>query len=209
MRLLAQKSLHGTVTTEGEAMKVAIAIWRDRIAPVFDVSKNLLVLEIENNWVAKQSVEVFEKDNPAFRISKLMDLKIETLICGAISNPLSQMISLQGIKTIPFTCGQITPVIQAFLHNKLPDHEFMMPGCCGYRKRARTHTHNSLLPVKEGVKTMSKGNKSGSGGGKTMSGQGRCGGQGRQSKTKKGCGGSFGQGRGSGQGRKKNRQPPT
>ncbi|MDM8539114.1 hypothetical protein QUF70_20365 [Desulfobacterales bacterium HSG17] len=118
-------------------MRAAIAIWQDRISPVFDVSRKMIVLDIENHIVAKQSVETFENDHPMDRVAKLKKLHIETLICGAISNPLSEMITLQDIDTISFTCGPVQDVINAFLKDALPNQKLSMPGCCGFRKRVR------------------------------------------------------------------------
>ena len=113
-------------------MKVAITKWNNRISPVFDVSRKILILDIENNSVVKEAIEMFGSDNPTYKIFKLMELNIETLICGAISKPLSEMIALQGIKIISFTCGEIKDVINAFLKDTLPDQKLSMPGCCGF-----------------------------------------------------------------------------
>jgi predicted Fe-Mo cluster-binding NifX family protein len=123
---------------EGERMKVAVAIWKDRISPVFDVSREILVLDVENNAIVTRTREMFENDHPIQKVLKMAALNIDTLICGAISNPLLELITFEGIETIPFTCGEITDVIQAFLKNALPDRKLSMPGCCGFRRRTRS-----------------------------------------------------------------------
>jgi predicted Fe-Mo cluster-binding NifX family protein len=188
----------------GDIMKVAIAIWKDRIGPVFDVSKKILILEIENDSINKKTVEMFENDNPGLKVTKLVDLNIETLICGAISNPLLDMITLQGISTIPFTCGEISMVINAFLQNRLPDPRLTMPGCCGFRKRIRGQKQTAVNTLAKGVMIMPKGDGTGPAGQGPMTGKGkgRCGAKGRKFNNQKGSGGAGkqgGQGRRSGQ----------
>jgi predicted Fe-Mo cluster-binding NifX family protein len=118
-------------------MNLAIAIWNDRISPVFDVSRKILILNIENNSVINEVIEIFKNDNFTYKISRLIDLNIDVLICGAISNPLDEMINMHEIKTIPFTCGKIEAVINAFLKNTLGNQNLYMPGCCGFRKKMR------------------------------------------------------------------------
>jgi predicted Fe-Mo cluster-binding NifX family protein len=188
--------------SKGEIMKVAIAVWKDRISPVFDVSRKILILDIENNSVAEETYEMFENDNPSYKVTKLLGLNIETLICGAISNPLSKMITLHGIQTISFTCGNITDVIHAFLKDALPDQELSMPGCCGYRNRIRGKNQNKKM--KE-VKIMPKGDGTGpTGQGPTAGrGRGRCGAKNQQTNTPKGSGGGRNQG---GQGKSGNQR---
>ncbi len=171
-------------------MKVAVAIWKDRISPVFDVSRKILVLDIENNSVAKEAFETFENDNPTYKISKLMGLNIETLICGAISKPLSEMITLQEIKTIPFTCGKITDVIDAFLKDVLPDQKLSMPGCCGFRKQTRGQKQKTENIKMKGVLIMPKGDRTGPEGQGPMTGRGKgqCSAKDQQTNTQKGRG---------------------
>ena len=186
-------------------MKVAIAIWKDRISPVFDVSGKILVLDVENNSVVKETYAFFENDNHTYKISKLLDLNVETLICGAISNPFAEMITMQGIHTISFTCGKIADVIHAFLQDALPTQELSMPGCCGFRNRVRgqrQRTHN--IQTKE-VMIMPKGDGTGPDGQGSMTGRGkgRCGGKGQQAGPQKGRGGGRRQG---GQGQRGDQQ---
>jgi predicted Fe-Mo cluster-binding NifX family protein len=112
-------------------MKVAIAILNDRISPVFDVSRTILVLDIENGEVKAKDIEVFASDNPAHKISKLSELEVQTLICGAITRQTANMLTASGIQTISFVAGHQEDVIAAYLAGTLPNSNLTMPGLCG------------------------------------------------------------------------------
>lgn len=110
-------------------MKVAITVWNNRVSPVFDVARSLLVLEIENGQVVSEITSLLDAGGANDPPSVLSRLGIDTLICGAISKPLAEMINAAGIHLIPFTAGDIQDIITAFLSDDLPCPSFLMPGC--------------------------------------------------------------------------------
>ena len=102
-------------------MKVALAVWGDRISPLLDVSRTVLLVDIEKGKVAARR-EVSIQDIPPFhRASWLANAGVETLICGAISRPLSAMLEAHGIQSVPFTAGATRDVLNAFIRGALPD----------------------------------------------------------------------------------------
>jgi len=111
--------------------KVALTVWNGRISPVFDVSQEILVLDIEGDAVTARRNETVTETEPFSRVKKLTDLTIETLICGAISRSLAWALSAHVIQVIPFVAGDIEEVIEAFLADKLPNQKMAMPGCRG------------------------------------------------------------------------------
>jgi len=117
--------------------KVALTVWNGRISPVFDVSQQILVLDIEGDAVITRRKETVTETDPLCRVTKLSDLKIETLICGAISRPLAWTLSAHSVRVIPFIAGDIEEVIEAFLADRLPNQKMAMPGCPGGRRRFR------------------------------------------------------------------------
>ena len=108
-------------------MRLAVAIWDDRISPVFDVSRRVLVVDIEKGKVVGKRIEMFTNDNPTHKLSKLSQLKVNTLICGAISLPIAEMLNQHGIHIIPFITGELQKVIAAFLSGTLPNSDLSMP----------------------------------------------------------------------------------
>ncbi|MCE5274234.1 MAG: NifB/NifX family molybdenum-iron cluster-binding protein [Syntrophaceae bacterium] len=118
-------------------MKVALSIFNGRISPVFDVSRRILLLELRNDGVIAREEASFEHDEPMHKTSRLAELKVDTLICGAISRPLASAFSACGIKVISFIAGDIQEVINAFMSDGLPAPELTMPGCRRQGRRQR------------------------------------------------------------------------
>lgn len=116
-------------------MKVAIPQWQGRVSPVFDVAGNVLLVEVaEGKEQARQSVPI-DAEQPQERASLLSRHAASVLICGAISWPLEMTVSAMGIEVISQTCGDIEQVLAAFLNGQLNQEAFLMPGCCGRRRR--------------------------------------------------------------------------
>jgi predicted Fe-Mo cluster-binding NifX family protein len=65
----------------------------------------------------------------------LVELGVGTLVCGAISRPLHDMVASQGIRVVPFVTGDLDKVVQAWLNGELARDAFCMPGCCRRRHR--------------------------------------------------------------------------
>jgi predicted Fe-Mo cluster-binding NifX family protein len=118
-------------------MKVGIATWDGRLSPVFDVARYLLVVDVEDNTEVGRRQMSLEESQLASRARRLTELGVQVLICGAISRPLEAMLVSAGVHVIPQTCGPVEDVLQAFLQQQLANDAFLMPGCCGRRRRFR------------------------------------------------------------------------
>lgn len=118
-------------------MKIAIPTWLGRVSPVLDVAERFVLVE------SQQGVELARRDVPVeetellARARSIAELRPDVLICGAISRPFDAMLRSVGIRLIPHTCGPVEEVLQAFLSGQLTDQAFLMPGCCGRRRRFR------------------------------------------------------------------------
>ncbi|MEW6380034.1 MAG: NifB/NifX family molybdenum-iron cluster-binding protein [bacterium] len=110
-------------------MRTALAIWNGRVSPVFDVSRQILILDIENGTVIARNRQVLDDNDPLRRAGRLADMKVETLLCGAISRCLSNLLAAYGIRIIPFIAGEAEDVISAYLAGNLPNPAMAMPGC--------------------------------------------------------------------------------
>lgn len=119
-------------------MKAALTVWDGRISPVLDVSREALLLTIEQGAVAAQSLVNLETPTPLLKMDRLFELGVETLICGAISEPLRHELTTRGMTVIGFVAGEIDEVVTAFLAGRLPTPALAMPGCCGRQNRFRS-----------------------------------------------------------------------
>ena len=122
---------------EANKMRVALTIWNGHISPVFDVSRTLLILEVEDGAILDEWTEALPESEASAKISKLAELEVKTLICGAISHPLQGMAAARSIQLIPFVAGEVQKVKEAFLSGALPSPLFLMPGCRGGGKKYR------------------------------------------------------------------------
>lgn len=123
-------------------MKVALAVWNGRISPVFDVSRQLLVVEIEDGRVINRIGVQFSSDHPIHKVRRLVDMDVAVLLCGAISRQLAATLETSGIRRLDFIAGDVESVIAAYLKGALPSPEMSMPGCCTRRRRRRSKNRN-------------------------------------------------------------------
>ena len=119
-------------------MRLAITAWQDRISPVLDAANELLIVDIDEGGreTRRRRAPLTSADIPG-RVQELIELDLDTLVCGAVSGPLASMIGAAGIELFPFVAGTIEEVLRAFLEGRLADPAFQMPGCCGRRRRGR------------------------------------------------------------------------
>jgi predicted Fe-Mo cluster-binding NifX family protein len=118
-------------------MRVAVPTWTGRVSPVFDVARRLLVVDINDAAEVSRNEAVIEETQLVPRTQRVTQLGVNVLICGAISMPLEAMLVAAGVRVIPHTCGMVEEVLQAFASGRLTDERFLMPGCCGRRRRFR------------------------------------------------------------------------
>ncbi|MBN2560238.1 MAG: NifB/NifX family molybdenum-iron cluster-binding protein [Phycisphaerae bacterium] len=118
-------------------MRVAVPTWTGRVSPVFDVAKRLLVVTLDGGGEISREEAAIEEGLLTARAKRVAQLGVDVLICGGISVPLEAMLVSAGVRVIPHTCGTVEEVIQAFASGRLTDQTFLMPGCCGRRRRFR------------------------------------------------------------------------
>lgn len=125
-------------------MKLAICTWNELVAPVFDVSESVMMVKISSGRVKNQKREDISGLDLLARIRRLSDLKIETLVCGAISRPWHDIVTAWDIQIISYVSGPVKQVLDMLLKDGMNLHKFMMPGC-----PQSIHNHN--LEVMAGI----------------------------------------------------------
>ena len=110
-------------------IKVAIPQWHGRVSPVFDVAGSLLLVGINHGVEeSRQSVDL-KDDSPCARANLMAEMGVDVLICGAISWPLAMALSAAGVEVTSRICGDVEEVLAAFIHGRLTQDAFRMPGC--------------------------------------------------------------------------------
>jgi predicted Fe-Mo cluster-binding NifX family protein len=110
-------------------MKIAVTVWENRISPVFDASRRLLVAEIENARIGERSYLIFDATRP-FDLAKILtSLDVSVLICGAISEVPANIIAAGGITLLPFISGAVDQVLRVYAEGGSLAPAYVMPGC--------------------------------------------------------------------------------
>ena len=156
--------------------RAAFAVWNDRIAPVFDVTRQIRLVEAESGRIVSESLEQLPDDDGSSKALRLTELGVETLVCGAISRSMQVMVAAYGIRTVPFVAGDLREIVKAWLSGELEKRIFAMPGCCGIDRGPGRRIRDS----KQEANAMNGKGRGGArmGGGQGGGGQGR-GGSGR------------------------------
>ena len=118
-------------------MKVVIPEWQGRISPVLDEANKILLVEIIDHSELHRQENTLVPTNPWARAQAISQLGAEVLICGAVSRQLEAALRSAGIQVICNICGPVDAVLLAFCEGRLDENVFLMPGCCGRRRRYR------------------------------------------------------------------------
>ncbi len=114
---------------------IALTVWGNRISPVFETSRQLLIVESYNGSIQRQFYHTFTSDLQLDRVCKLFEFNINVLLCGAISNMFANMVRAYGIQLFPFLTGQVQEILDAYFLGTLFSPQYTMPGCRRKRRR--------------------------------------------------------------------------
>ncbi len=110
-------------------MKLAICTWNELVAPVFDVSESVMIVNISSGKLKTRKREDISGLDHLARIRRLSDLGVKTLICGAISRPWHDIITAWDIQVISYVSGPVKQILSALLSDNMDLQKFRMPGC--------------------------------------------------------------------------------
>jgi predicted Fe-Mo cluster-binding NifX family protein len=159
-------------------MKAAFSYKDDRIAPVLDVARHILIVEAENKKITGCLRKKLNDDLQIHNVAVLAETGIEILVCGAVSRPLHTMISACGIRVVPFLTGDLDHIVNAWLAGTLENGIFFMPGYGNRHRHGGRNREISLLMEGALNQTIKACPGQGSGRGMVGGGGGRGTGQG-------------------------------
>lgn len=116
-------------------MKLAVAVWNNRVAPVFDCAGAVLLLEAGGGTAAGQERLEIGVQDAGTRARVLRGRGVGELICGALSREAERALRGEGILVRAFVAGDVPDVLGAWLRGELDDEEFSLPGCRRGRRR--------------------------------------------------------------------------
>lgn len=109
-------------------MNIAITAWGSRVSPLFDTAARLLIIPETgaapgNGWLAE-----FDGLSLIQKCLLLKQNQVGLVICGAISRHYQYRLLASGIRLIPWICGHLDDVLNAYRQGRLNDAAYFMPG---------------------------------------------------------------------------------
>jgi len=99
--------------------RIAIPIFGDRISNRLDCSENILLVSIEEGEIKKRETIRLLQTNQSVKLSTLVDLGMDVLICNGITKFYSRRLSESNIRIIPWISGEVEEVLGWYLEGKL------------------------------------------------------------------------------------------
>jgi predicted Fe-Mo cluster-binding NifX family protein len=109
--------------------RVAIPDWHGQVSPVFDVAARVLVVDLDDGREVRRQVEGLLGLTPVGRVRRLEALGVETLVCGAISRPLEELVVAHGIEVIALVSGPVDIVERIVAEGRPIPEACLLPGC--------------------------------------------------------------------------------
>lgn len=106
-----------------------MTVWGQRVSPVFDSARTLLIAEIDGNVLVGSSHLAFDPERLLELLQMLRAQQVTVIICGAVSEGPAAMIEAAGVELIPFIAGDVRHVLDNYLQGQPFSADFSMPGC--------------------------------------------------------------------------------
>ena len=100
-------------------MKVAIALFKNRISPRFDVCPEIWIIELNNGEVINQEKWTMETLTLQQRIYELTSKGVDKVICGGIDSFCIDRLGNMGIDVIHNVAGDARGVLNLFIRGVL------------------------------------------------------------------------------------------
>ncbi|MEA3466014.1 MAG: hypothetical protein U9R29_08445 [Thermodesulfobacteriota bacterium] len=109
-------------------MKAAFTIWNGRIAPVFDVAGQVMLVD-SNGEQDPHTIINLPCGSACEKIIFLQQLHVQVLVCGAMTRRTARYAHELNMEVFPFIAGEQQEIIDTWLSKHLLDKRFCMPGC--------------------------------------------------------------------------------
>jgi predicted Fe-Mo cluster-binding NifX family protein len=108
---------------------IAIPNCQGRVSPVFDTASRLLVVRRQRGREVERKEFILGALAPDALVRSVAELRVDVLLCAAISEPLQRAIERRGVRVEPHLCGEIEALLAAFYAGNWRRSQFRMPGC--------------------------------------------------------------------------------
>ena len=122
--------------------RVAIPIFQNRVSPVLDSCRHMLIIDIRQNAEMDRETVYLDEMSLTERCGIFAKLDVTVVICGGVSEGFANMLLGADIHLLNGIAGEIDDVITAFLEERLDNPQFYMPG---FRKGNRRKPRQGLV----------------------------------------------------------------
>ena len=111
-------------------------ISQERISPLLDAAARLLLVTRQRGKEVARKEFILNPQSPEELARGVAELRVDVLLCAALSQDLQRELERCGVRVQPHLCGETEAVLQAFCCDRLNQPEFRMPGCWGQHQGA-------------------------------------------------------------------------
>ncbi|MGA9453545.1 MAG: hypothetical protein WBW41_19635 [Verrucomicrobiia bacterium] len=125
-------------------MLIAIPVLQERISPVLDAAARLLLVTHRRGKEVARREFVLGPLTPEGLARSVAELRVDVLLCAALSKQLLRALERRGVRVKPHLCGEVESVLRAFDCGHLQRDEFRMPGCWGQHSHGKYCRHQRV-----------------------------------------------------------------
>ena len=100
-------------------MKIAIATFDTRVSPRFDCAQSVLVITIDEGEPPERQQLAVGQWAPHERINRLLELDVDTVICGGIDRWSVASLQSAGVTIYGWVTGEVEDALAALLRGDL------------------------------------------------------------------------------------------
>jgi len=100
-------------------MKIAIPTFATRVSPRFDCAQSVLVVTVDEGGVPERQELTASHWAPHERINRLVELGIDTVICGGIDRWSAASLQSAGVTIYGWVAGEVDDALAALLQGDL------------------------------------------------------------------------------------------
>ena len=126
--------------------KVAIPTFGTRVSPRFDCARAVLVVAIDDDKPSERQEFAASNWAPHERINKLLELGVDSIICGAIDCWSAESLRSAGVTIYDWVTGEIEDALAALLRGDLDSERTIEASGRWGRGQVRDHDGVSRLP---------------------------------------------------------------
>ena len=97
-------------------MKIAVPLFKERVAPYFGTSSKILLVEMQGDAIAREATWEVGGEGAMEIARRLVDLGVEKLICGGIQHRYKNWLVGRGVTVVENQRGPARDLVQNLSH---------------------------------------------------------------------------------------------